>query len=291
MEAKDLKDVSSAGRTTAGCSRSRRRGRSSSRESTTAKAAQPDAAARSRREGRRRRRSRRKPRKKEDEAEGRARVVLRGRSAATDRSCSSRARRAGTSSTSPTRRDAQILTLDPDERGRRARRSRRSAGRPTARRSSSPGRAPTMGARRHAAADRPTRRPGGVSARAARQGRAALLGDRSCRATAARSCSAVGRRPARGVCTRPTRASRTCAGSRPQSVAGGRRRCRASELVAYRDADGKELYGVLRYPVELREGPEVPDRVRALRDVLRQRLQRAARRSSRATATRCSTRR
>jgi dipeptidyl aminopeptidase/acylaminoacyl peptidase len=40
-----------------------------------------------------------------------------------------------------------------------------------------------------------------------------------------------------------------------------------SELVAYRDADGKTLYGVLRYPDDLRD----------LRDVLRQRLQRPGR--------------
>ena len=38
----------------------------------------------------------------------------------------------------------------------------------------------------------------------------------------------------------------------------------ASELVSYRDADGKVLYGVLRYPVGYEKGQEIPDRVRAV---------------------------
>ena len=51
----------------------------------------------------------------------------------------------------------------------------------------------------------------------------------------------------------------------------------ASELVSYRDADGKVLYGVLRYPVGYEKGRTLSDRVRALRNVLRQRLQRPRR--------------
>jgi dipeptidyl aminopeptidase/acylaminoacyl peptidase len=50
-----------------------------------------------------------------------------------------------------------------------------------------------------------------------------------------------------------------------------------SELVKYRDTDGKELYGVSALSDQLRARPEVSDGVRDLRDVLRQRLQRPRR--------------
>ena len=65
----------------------------------------------------------------------------------------------------------------------------------------------------------------------------------------------------------------------------------ASELVSYRDADGKMLYGVLRYPVGYEKGPPVSDRVRDLRNILRQRLQRPRGVPRRTTATPCFTRR
>ena len=38
----------------------------------------------------------------------------------------------------------------------------------------------------------------------------------------------------------------------------GERAVPKSELVPYRDADGKELYGVLRYPINYERGQKVP---------------------------------
>ena len=87
--------------------------------------------------------------------------------------------------------------------------------------------------------------------------------------------SDVGRRSSGGSVCRRTRHFSNARKLTDLNPWMARKALPASELVAYRDADGKVLYGVLRYPVGYQKGRRVSDGVRDLRDVLRERLQRA----------------
>ena len=90
---------------------------------------------------------------------------------------------------------------------------------------------------------------------------------------------------ARRICMPPTLPSPSVTRLSDANPGWRRSRCRTPSWSTYRDVDGKQLYGVVRYPDRLRERTHLPDGVRDLRDVLRQRFQRPRRVPRRTTAT------
>ena len=139
-----------------------------------------------------------------------------GRSAAMDRSCSSPARRAGTSSTRHGGRRAADARADARSRQGGAQSPKVAAlewapdGSSIYATYSAPDK---LGARRDAAAARPPRRTGRVGARAARARRAALYRGADVAQRQHVRLRPVGRRPSRGPVTRRTATSRASGGS------------------------------------------------------------------------------
>ena len=129
-------------------------------------------------------------------------------------------------------------------------------------------RAESLGSRRDAP------RPEDQAAHAARQGSQSLSEHPLLARRQHGRVSDVGRRSPGGSLRRRRQLPQSAQADDAQSVDGRARRCPSSELVAYRDADGKTLYGVLRYPVEL------PERAESIR-----RSSRSTRRSSTTAST------